>query len=320
MSNPRPAGVAAPDPAHLTGQVLDDCYEVAEKIGAGGCAFVYLAHDRRTGEQVAIKCLLPELTRDATAMARLRREAALGAKLEHPNLCHILHIGRQADFEYVVMPFLDGELLCARAWRAGPLPLEQAARYLGDMCAGLDHAHQRGVIHRDLKPENVMLAKGTDGTERAVIMDFGLATARDMGADTAKLTRTGLVVGTPEFMSPEQMCGQPVDPRSDVYSLAFMTYELLTGQLPFEGKTQHQLMVARLKGVAIPLRARRPDLNFPQAVEQVLAKALLKEPAERYPSMPALAEAFLRAAGVAVSEPADTSAPAKKLFGWLRRT
>ncbi len=291
-----PDSPPAPDPANLTGATLDGRYDVGKRVGAGGSAFVYEARDTTNDHQVAIKVLLPDLLKDTVAMERLRREASMGARLEHPNLCHIIRIGKAPGFEFVVMPFVDGELLCERVFKTGPLSLESAATFVAGMADGLDFAHRKGIIHRDLKPENVMIVREADGSERAVVMDFGLAIVRDMGADSARLTRTGLVVGTPEFMSPEQMCAMPVDARSDVYSMAFMTYELLTGQLPFEYKTQHELMLARLRGTAIPLRQRRPDLDFPEGVELVLAKALRKEPAERYQTMPEFADAFSRAA------------------------
>ena len=300
------------DPLGLTGQLLDGRYQMAEKVGEGGMAFVYLAHDTETGDKVAIKILLPALVRDTTAMARLRREAVLGAKLLHPNLCHILRIGTTNNFEFIVMPFLHGELLCERTWRSGPLRLDVAAAFARDMCAGLQLAHQHGIIHRDLKPENIMITTGPDGVERAVVLDFGLAIARNLGTDSARLTRTGLVVGTPEFMSPEHMRGKPVDARSDIYSLAFMTYELLTGQLPFDGETLHQLMTARLKGEAIPIRTRRPDLAFPEPVERVFAKALMIDPAKRYATMIEFSNAFSRATG---TMPAGAPGDRRGLFG-----
>ncbi len=304
-----------PDPANLTGATLDGRYAVGERVGAGGSAFVYEARDTATDTRIAIKVLLPDLLRDAVAMERLRREASMGAQLEHPNLCHIMRMGKAPGFEFVVMPFVSGELLIDRIWRDKALPLGATAKFVADMAAGLHFAHQKGIIHRDLKPENIMIVRDPDGSDRAVVMDFGLAIVRDMGADSARLTRTGLVVGTPEFMSPEQMCAMPVDARSDVYSLAFMTYELLTGQLPFEYKSQHELMIARLRGFAIPIRQRRPDLDIPEAVEQVLARALRKEPAERYQTMPEFADAFARAARgeavvVEIPAPAPKAAPA----------
>jgi serine/threonine-protein kinase len=153
-------------------------------------------------------------------------------------------------------------------------------------------AHQVGIIHRDLKPENIMIVADTDGTEHAVVMDFSLAT----GPNALPLTGVGLVVGTPEFMSPEQLRGLELDHRSDIYSLAFMVYEMLTGQLPFNARTQQEIMIARLKGESIPIRTKRPDLNLPEAVEHVLAKALASDSDRRYKSALEFGEAFSRAA------------------------
>jgi serine/threonine-protein kinase len=280
----------------LTGQLLDDRYQVEKKIGEGGMCLVYLAHDTISGAKVAIKILLPALINDRTAMARLRREAALGGKLAHPNVCHIIRLGETtAGFDYIVMPFLEGDLLCVRTARAGSLPLNVTAGFVGDMCAGLHIAHGFGIIHRDLKPENIMIVAAPDGSERAVVMDFSLATELHVSPEM-QLTAAGVVVGTPEFMSPEQLCGEPLDPRSDIYSLAFMVYEMLTGQLPFEGPSQRDVMVARLKGASIPIRTKRPDLAIPVAVEQVLTKALEFDPARRYSTTLAFGQAFSRAA------------------------
>src|SRR6185437_2644573 len=153
-----------------------------------------------------------------------------------------------------------------------------------------------GIVHRDLKPENVMLCPRPDGTTRAVVMDFGLAKERRVGAEVRKLTATGIVLGTPEFMSPEQLRGKALDARSDIYSLGLMTYELLTGQLPFSGKTQQDMMIARLKGDPTPLRAMRPELGFSAAVEKVLLRSLARDPGDRYATAPPFASAFASAA------------------------
>ena len=162
------------------------------------------------------------------------------------------------------------------------------------MCHGLQHAHELQVIHRDLKPENVMLVPdGTDGTEpryRAVVMDFGLAKERRAGPEVAKLTATGIVLGTPEFMSPEQIRGKPLDGRSDVYALGILAFELFTGQLPFAGKSAQETMIARLRGSPAKLRDLRPEL--PAKLDQVIARCLMLDPAERFQSMDELAHAF----------------------------
>ncbi len=290
-------GVEDPDPLSLVGGRFDGRYQVAEKIGEGGMAIVYRALDTASGEKVALKILLPALADDAIAMKRLYREAELGARLEHRNLCHIIRIAERDGSVYVVMPYLEGESLAVRAWRAVELPLAVTADLVRDLAAGLHAAHEVGVIHRDLKPENIMIVPNPDGTERAVVLDFGLATDTREAVGRTKLTMMGMVVGTPEFMSPEQMRGRDLDRRSDVYSLAFMTSELLTGEAPFGGKTVQQMAMARMRGQLIPIRTQRPDLAFPEAVEQVLAKALSVDPNARYPTALAFGEAFCRAAG-----------------------
>jgi serine/threonine-protein kinase len=273
-------------------------------------AIVYQARDVTTERDVAIKVLHPTLVADATAMARLRQEAALGARLTHPNLCNIMSFSESGEFVYVVMPLLTGEALCDRAWRSRQLDLAAAAAFVRDIATGLHAAHELGIVHRDLKPENVMIVANGDGTERAVLLDFGLAAAQRAIPRMQKLTRTGMVVGTPEFMSPEQMRGKPLDRRSDIYSLAFMTYELLTGELPFGGTTLREMAMARMKGELISIRKQRPDLALPPAVDEILAKALAVDPADRYQTAPRFGDAFWRAAG---------NRPAGRLLGWLRR-
>ena len=290
-------GEPAAELAQLVGQTLDGRYRIEEKVGEGGMSFVYRATDVRTGDTLAIKMLSPALSRDDNAMARLRREAELAGKLAHPNVCHIIRLGEASGGTvYVVMPFMEGELLCDRAIREGQLALGVVAQFVSEIAAGLHVAHELGIVHRDLKPENVMLCPRPDGTTRAVVMDFGLAKERRVGAEVRKLTATGIVLGTPEFMSPEQLRGKPLDARSDIYSLGLMTYELLTGQLPFSGKTQQDMMIARLKGDPTPIRAMRPELGFSLAVEKVLLRSLARDPGDRYQTAPQFASAFAAAA------------------------
>jgi serine/threonine-protein kinase len=302
--------VAKTEATQLAGRLLDDRYQMLRKIGEGGMCVVYLADDTSNGERVAIKVLLPALMADTISMARLRREAALAGKLVHPNVCHIIRLGESPDgFDYAVMPYVQGELLIERVCRAGYLPLHTTVGYVRDMCAGLSLAHGLGIIHRDLKPENIMVVAGPDQQERAVVIDFSLATAPDVQA----LTTPGLVVGTPEFMSPEQLRGQEIDPRSDIYSLGFMVYEMLSGRLPFEGKTQHEIMIGRLQGASIPIRTRRPDLDIPVPVERVLARALAHDVDKRYQTVEAFGAALSRAA-------AGKDPEAGGVLGWIRAT
>lgn len=277
----------------LTGQVLDGRYEVKKKLGEGGMSYVYLAREIATKETVAIKVLSPKLSNEQSSVERLRREAGLAMRLEHPNVCKILRLGETEDgLIYLVMPFLEGELLSDREIKGGPMPLEQGMQLLIQMCRGLHHAHELHIIHRDLKPENVMLVADPEvqGGTRAVVMDFGLAKERRAEPEVAKLTATGIVLGTPEFMSPEQIRGKPLDGRSDVYALGILAFEMFTGQLPFQGRSAQEMMIARLRGNALPLRQAKPDL--PAKLEQIIAKALETEPEKRWESMSAFAEAL----------------------------
>jgi serine/threonine-protein kinase len=284
------------NPAALTGQVLEGRYNIVKKLGEGGMSYVYLGEDIATKEQYAIKVLSPSLVKDGNAMARLRREAALGMRLEHPNVCHIVRLGETEDgVVYVVMPFVQGEILSDRNNRKGQLPLTEVVPFVQQIAAGLQVAHELKIIHRDLKPENIMITKNPDGTDRAVVMDFGLAKERKAGGELEKLTATGIILGTPEFMSPEQLRGKPLDPRTDVYSLTLMTYEMLTGKLPFEGKNQQEMMIARLRSDPISIRTRRPDI--PEAVDTVLTKGMARNADDRYPTAVEFAAALAAAAG-----------------------
>ncbi|HEY6220715.1 MAG TPA: serine/threonine-protein kinase, partial [Gemmatimonadaceae bacterium] len=168
---------------NLAGEVLDGRYKIVKKVGEGGMSFVYLATDVATNQRYAIKVLSSALSQDDTAMARLKREASLGMRLEHPNICHIIRLGEtETGLVYVVMPFVDGEILSDRNQRLGHLPLAQTIALVRDIAEGLHFAHQLRIVHRDLKPENIMVTRQSDGSERAVVMDFGLAKERRVGA------------------------------------------------------------------------------------------------------------------------------------------
>jgi serine/threonine protein kinase len=277
----------------MVGQVLEGRYRITRKLGEGGMSFVYLAEDEEGGNKYAIKVLSPALSQDQNAMARLRREADLGGRLAHLNICHIIRLGEtKQGLVYIVMPYIDGELLADRTHRAGQLSAEEATRWVRDIAAGLQCAHDLGIVHRDLKPENVMIAQQPPAEDRAVVMDFGLAKERKASPALEKLTATGIVLGTPEFMSPEQLRGKALDGRTDVYSLALMTYEMLTGKLPFQGRTQQEMMINRLRSEPTPIRAMRPDIRFTEELERVLTKGMARDPDDRYPTAPSFAEAL----------------------------
>ena len=288
----------------LPGQLLAGRYRVQSRVAEGGMAVVYAAEDVRTGEALALKVLAPVLTGDATAMTRLRREAELGALLRHPNVCPILAMeSAPGGIVFVVMPFLAGETLAQRLQRTGPMSPRQVAAVVHDVAEGLHAAHGQGIVHRDLKPENVMVcpapATGRGGAaaaaERCVVMDFGLATSLQARMAARRLTRTGMVMGTPEFMSPEQLRDEPLDARSDVYALALVACELLTGLLPFGGATQQEQMLARLQSPPTPLRELRAELAAAPAIEAVMRRGLAAAREDRFPTAPAFAAAFVDA-------------------------
>jgi serine/threonine protein kinase len=316
LAEPPPPQQAAPA-STLIGQSLDDRYEIVRKVGEGGMSSVYLATDRTTRERRAIKVLSASLSKDTNAMERLRREASFGMRLAHPNVCHIIELGETADgLVYVVMPFIEGEILSDRTHRLGQIGLEEAARLVSDIAAGVHLAHGLQIIHRDLKPENVMVCKRADGSEYGVVMDFGLAKQRKAEGELRKLTATGIILGTPAFMSPEQLRGKPIDTRSDIYALGLMTYEMLTGKLPFQGRTQQEMVIARLRSEPIPLREARPDLKLPELVERVLVKAMQRHPDERYQTAIEFGDAFAAASrGIEPPDSKDNDSLLGKLFG-----
>lgn len=285
--------VSGNDPAKtLRNQMLDQRYQVLKKLGEGGMSFVYEAKDISTGENVAVKIMTPKLAQDRTAAERLRREAGLAMRLDHPNICRIMRLGETAEgLIYLVMPLMKGELLSDREVREGPIPLPVSVPIMKQMCEALHFAHEQQIVHRDLKPENIFLVPEGAGV-KAMVMDFGLAKERRSEPGMAKLTATGIILGTPEFMSPEQIRGRPLDGRSDIYALGLVAYEMFSGRLPFEGKNAQDMMIARLRGEPLPLRRARADLQFTAEFEKALMKAIEAEPAARYQTARELGEAL----------------------------
>lgn len=277
----------------LPGTTLDDRFEIQHRIGEGGMAAVYLAGDKTTGAQVAVKVLAPHLSADPSAIERFKREALIASRFSHPSVCPILQLGATpAGLVYLVMPWLPGEALHERINRTGPLTLEEGLPLLLQVCRGLEHAHELGVLHRDLKPENIMLVDdpAIPGGTRAVVMDFGLALELARRPASQKLTAAGIVLGTPEFMSPEQIRGRDLDARSDIYSLGLLAFEMFAGRLPFDGESSQELQIARLRGQPTQLRAVRPEL--PARLEAALTRALAMDPGNRFPTMAAFGDAL----------------------------
>jgi serine/threonine-protein kinase len=278
---------------NLIGQTIAGRYRVDAFIGQGGMAYVYLARDLEQDGEVAIKVLPPQLTVDQDSVERLRREAVIATRLDHPNVCNILAVGETDELPiYLVMPYLAGEPLALRELRGGPMAVDVAIPILMQVCDGLAHAHGLHILHRDLKPENVMLLpdREVEGGKRAVLLDFGLAKVLRDEPGLVGLTRSGFTIGTPEFMSPEQVLGKDLDWRSDQYALGVLAFEMFTGRVPFEGKTPQEVTLARLTSRPRPLRELRPELS--EKLEMVINRTLATEPSDRFPSMKDARAAF----------------------------
>jgi eukaryotic-like serine/threonine-protein kinase len=263
---------------------LADRYRIERELGAGGMATVYLAHDLKHDRQVAIKVLRPELAAVIGA-ERFLREIKTVASLQHPHILGLIDSGELDGTAYYVMPFVEGESLRDRLTREKQLPIPDAVRIATEVASALDYAHRHQVIHRDIKPENILLHDG-----QALVADFGIALAVSTAGGT-RMTETGMSLGTPHYMSPEQAMGQrEIGPQSDVYALGAVTYEMLTGDPPFTGSTA-QAIVAKVM-TEKPAAIRRARERVPEQVEDAVLTALEKLPADRFPSAAAFAEAL----------------------------
>jgi eukaryotic-like serine/threonine-protein kinase len=263
-------------------------YEIQSPLGAGGMGEVYRARDTRLDRSVAVKILPSHLSNDAEAKQRFDREARTISSLNHPNICTLFDVGHQDGTDFLVMEYLEGQTLADRLAK-GPLPTEQVLRYAADICDGLERAHRSGVVHRDLKPGNIMLTKSG-----AKLMDFGLAKAAVADAVVATtltanlstppgshpLTAQGTVVGTFQYMSPEQIEGKPADARSDIFALGAVLYEMVTGKRAFEGKTAASAMAAVLERDPPPVSSVQP--SCPPALERLIRTCLAKDPDDRW--------------------------------------
>jgi serine/threonine protein kinase/tetratricopeptide (TPR) repeat protein len=277
-------------------------FEVLSELGRGGMAVVYKARQTDLDRVVALKILPPALTHDTGYVARFRQEARSAARLEHPHIMPIYEVGEANGLHYIAMKFIEGQTVKDLVAEEGALSVHKAASLLAQVGDALDYAHRRGVIHRDIKPSNMMVtAEGW-----VFLTDFGLA--RGTSGDTGGLTMAGTVMGTPEYMSPEQAQGLPnVGPPTDIYALGVVLYELLTGTFPFQADTPMGMLAARLLQTPTPPRDVRGDL--PVAVEDVVMRALARKPEARFPSAATMVSALRAASGIGNAEPQRPATP-----------
>jgi serine/threonine-protein kinase len=257
----------------LIDTLFDGRYRIQRKLGAGGMADVYLAEDQELGRRIAIKILNGRHANDDQFIERFRREAKNAAALNHPNIVSIYDRGEAEDTYYIAMEYLDGRTLKELIVGRGAAPINVAIEYARQILSALRFAHRHGIVHRDIKPHNVLV----DGEGRVKVTDFGIARA-----GTSQMTEAGSIVGTAQYLSPEQARGGEVDPRSDLYSLGVVLYELLTGKTPFDGETPVEIAMKHLSTTPKPPSKLRPDV--PRELDMVVMRALAKNPDDRYQS------------------------------------
>src|SRR5687768_17151470 len=268
-------------------EALGDAYTIEGEVGRGGMGVVYRARDERLQRRVAIKVLPPELAFQQEIRERFTREAQTAARLSHPHIVPIHTVGEGRGLVYFVMGYVDGESVGGRLKRRGRLPVEEARRIMKETADALSAAHSLSIIHRDIKPDNILL-EGSRG--RVMVTDFGIAKALS-GTSGATLTGAGVAIGTPAFMSPEQAAGErEIDGRSDLYSLGIVSYQMLTGELPFNAPTVAGILMKQITEVAPDVRARRPDV--PEDLALAVSRCLEKDPANRWPTADSLRRAL----------------------------
>jgi len=309
---PDPAAQSADDlelRAHVE-NALSATYEVDQEIGRGGMGIVYRARDKRLKRHVAIKLLPPELSFRRDIRSRFLREAETAAQLSHPNIVPIYSVDEVGNLVFFVMACIDGDNLAKQLQNRGPLPIDDVRRWLQEVGEALAYAHTRGVIHRDIKPDNILI-DAIDG--RALVTDFGIARAATDSGDTPRLTATGMAIGTPAYMSPEQASGdRDLDARSDLYSLGIVAYQMLVGEPPFIGNTTPALLVKHLAEMPVPVDQRRRDV--PPDLTRIVMRLLEKAPEQRFQTAGEMLQAMKSGVVPATPLPAGTGQGAPVIF------
>src|SRR5579862_2736816 len=283
------------------GTVVRGKYRIQARLGEGGMAVVYKAHHELLDELRALKVIKPELARDTEFMTRFKNEAIMARKLNHPNAVRVDDLDIAEDgLPFIAMELVVGDTLKTLVQRAGPLPVSLVLDVTTHVCDALDTAHRLGLVHRDIKPENIVLVAQRDGPPVAKILDFGISRLREEVSGVKGLTQTGMVIGTPEYMSPEQALGKrgdEIDGRSDLYSLGVVMYRMLTGELPFKAETTVEMILQHLRTPPVPPHLLKPELAIPEPVSMVVMKALEKDREKRFATGAEMAAAFKKARG-----------------------
>ena len=278
----------------LVGETIADRYYVLKKLGEGGMGQVYLAEHVRMGRKSAVKVMNPGMVNDADAISRFNREASNASRINHPNVAAIYDFGETKDgLIYLAMEYVEGDALTKIVEQQGALPAARAADITKQAADALNVAHDMGIVHRDLKPDNIMIARNRDSSDCVKVVDFGIAKAGN--AENQKVTKTGLVVGTPEYMSPEQLAGDKLDGRSDIYSLALVAFNMLTGRLPFPSETVQESMIMRLTDRPRTLAEMKGDVPWPPELQAVMDRALARDSGSRYQSAAEFGRDMVRA-------------------------
>ena len=283
------------------GTVVRGKYRIQARLGEGGMAVVYKAHHELLDELRALKVIKPELARDAEFMSRFRNEAIMARKLNHPNAVRVDDLDIAEDgLPFIAMELVIGDTLKTLTERMGPMPVSLVLDIALQICDALDSAHRLDLVHRDIKPENIVLVAQRDGPPTAKILDFGISRLREETAGIKGLTQTGMVIGTPEYMSPEQALGKrgnEIDGRSDLYSLGIVMYRMLTGELPFKAETTVEMILQHLKTIPTPPHRLKPQLAIPESASSIVMKALEKDREKRFATGAEMAAAIKKARG-----------------------
>ncbi len=284
----------------LVGTTVAGRYKVLRLLGEGGMGQVYLAEHSAIEKRMALKVLRAEYAHKGEIVTRFQQEAISASRIKHPNVLDVFDFGQlENGCFYLAMEFLEGNDLADELSRSRVLTAQRALPIALQICRALSAAHAKGVVHRDMKPENVFLQRTADGEEIVKIVDFGIAQLKPSNEEAAaqstkhrRLTRTGMIFGTPEYMAPEQASGKHADQRCDVYAVGIILYELFTGAVPFTGETFLGVLTKQLGDEPPPMRAVFPDLQISGELEAVILHALVKDPAHRYQSMSELSQAL----------------------------